>query len=286
MSMRYYINNGETISDNQSLDWDGAAVYVLFFDALGDPAIVTGLPLIYRTIYESGDLWQPVLPFSNGEWRFNGPARRVRVDMSGVSGYTTYQVVIWRTDDPMTLIPDGAFTGRRAITVQPYTEANVKNGVQYYLRASWPLTNEILTGTTRKLWFRTGSKQVLVKLREFQYIAEEMRISLFVNPVTVTGGTTLTINNYNGVSPVAPTSQALQGVTTVSDGTPLADPEYFFGSQSAPQRVAGAVLQGRERVLPPNTEFIVAISNTGSGAARAEYFLDFYEGGTDLPLIA
>jgi len=47
---------------------------------------------------------------------------------------------------------------------------------------------------------------------------------------------------------------------------------------------AGGVLWAEQIELPANAEFIVAITNTGSGAARAQYFLDYYQGGTDLPI--
>lgn len=181
--------------------------------------------------------------------------------------------------------PPGVFTGLRAITVQPYTEANVKNGVQYYLRAAYPLLAQIPTGQSRRIWFKTGAKKVLAKTREFSYIAEEIKLELFVGPTGVAGGTNLTIANYNGISPVATTVQAKKDVTVTTNGTPIdsSDAEHYFGSNSAPQRVASSIPTGRERVLPANTEFLVLITNTGSGDARVQYFLDWYEGDTDLP---
>lgn len=204
--------------------------------------------------------------------------------ISGLVGGTDLEVhvndlAVW----PGPGLPPGLFEGLRAITTQPYTEANVKNGLQFYLRASWPLLDPIAPGTTRKLWFKTGSKPVIIKLRDFQYLAEEMSITLTANPTGVSGGTALTISNYNGINPVATTAQAKKGVTTISDGSPLGATEYFFGNNAAPQRTAAAIPQGRERILPPDTEFIVAITNGGTGNARAEYFLDWYEGDPDLP---
>jgi len=284
MSARFFIENGETISPVMSFDWDGALVAFMFYDGAGDPVAVTGIPLVFHSLYETGNVWKTVYPFAVGEWRFNGPASRVMVDLSGVSGYTTYRILVWRTNEPMPLVPDGAYTGLRAETVQFYSEANIKNGLQFFLRASWPLTDEIAISGTRKIWFKTNSKPVIIKKREFQYIAEEMRISLYSGPTTVTGGTALAINNYNGVSPTATTVQALKGVTTVSDGTLLADPEYFYGAKTTPQQTVAMALTGRERILPANTEFIIAVSNTGTTTSRAEYHLDWYEGGTDLPI--
>lgn len=286
MSVRYFIENGQTISPAMGLDASGALVSFLFYDAGGLPVAVTGLPTVSRSLYDTGDIFQGVYPFSTNEWRFNGPASRVKVDLTGVTGYTTYRVIIWRTDDPLDMTPDGAFSGLRAIITQPYTEANVKNGLQYNLRATWPLADTIAAGTTRKIWVKTNAKPVIVKLRELQFIAEELTLRLFRGPTTVTLGTDLTIHGYNAVSQVATTVQAKKNVTTVSDGTEFdaVNAEVFFGSANDPQRGVSTALQGRERILPANTEFIVSITNTGTGVARVQYFLDFYEGGTDLPI--
>lgn len=181
--------------------------------------------------------------------------------------------------------PAGAFVGLRALTTQPCTEANVKNGVQFYARANYPLASPIPAGQTRKLFFQTGAKQVLVKLRDFAYVAEELRLNLYRTPTGVSGGTPLVVHNYNGVNPVATTVSATKSVTTVTDGVEFdgGDPEYFFGANAVAQRVSNSIPLGRERVLPPNTSFLVAITNTGTGDARCQYFLDWYEGGSDLP---
>lgn len=286
MSARYFIENGDTISEPMSLDWDGGRVSFLFFDGAGDPATITGTPLVYITPYPTGDLWREVMLLSAGEWLFNGIISRVKVDLSGVAGFVTYRVVVSRSDDPIPMIPDGTFVGLRAITTQPYTEANVKNGLQFDLRANWPLSDVIGTLTSRKISFTTGAKTVLVKLREFQFIAEEMTLRLFKDPVITVAGTPLSINNYNSRNPVASTVTAAKNVTTSSDGTEFnaADYEAFFGTQANPQRVQSTALQGRERILLPNTTYLVVITNTGTGDARAEYHLDWYEGGTDLPI--
>lgn len=286
MAFRYQIQSPATVTPVMDPDHIAGIVSVLFFDAGGLPVTPTGTPVIERSAYATGDVWQSVQPFAHGEWRFNGYALRVRVNMAGVTGFTSYTVEVWRDDSPVPMEPDGAYTGLRALTVQPYTEANVKNGLQFYVRAVWPLADPIVSLDSRKLWFKTNAKPVIVKLREFQYIGEEFKLQLFINPVTVTGGTDMTVHNYNGVSPIATTCQAKKNVTTVSDGTEFdgADPEHFFGSATSPQRNVAVALQGRERIIPANKEFVIVITNTGGGSARAQYLLDFYEGGTDLPL--
>lgn len=242
--------------------------------------------------YVGDTIWHPVEdaqlnPIVAGEIiPFVGIICKYRVTIAGISGGSSLEFWIASASEWIGPgMPIGLFTGTRAMTVQPYTEANVKNGVQYYLRAVWPTLDQIANGTDRKLYFKTGAKPVLVKLRELHYIAEELAIQLYINPTTVTGGTTLAIQNYNGVAPVVSTSQAKKNVTTVSDGAEFggSDPEYFFGATTVASRTANSIPQGRERVLPANTEFIVKISNTGSQPARVQYYLDWYEGDTDLP---
>lgn len=286
MSQRYFIENGQTVSPVMNLDSCSAIISFLFYDAVGLPVSVTGTPSVSRSLYETGNIFQTVNPFSTNEWRFNGPAARVKIDLTGVTGFTTYRVLIWRLNEPIQMIPDGAFSGLRGIITQPYTEANVKNGLQYNLRATWPLTDTIASGTTRKVWFKTTTKPVIIKLRELQFIAEELTLRLFRGPTTVTLGTDLTVHGYNAASQVPTTVLAKKNVTTVSDGTEFdaGNAESFFGSANDPQRGVAFALQGRERILPANTEFIVSITNSGTGAARVQYFLDWYEGGTDLPI--
>lgn len=221
--------------------------------------------------------------------RVDGPVASLRITFTGLTGGVA--PVAWFDTDAM---PAGLYNGLAAMTMQGYAEANVKNGVQFDMRACWGLFNAsppgtggvIPTGSTRKILFQTGAKTVLIKLRELQYIAEEVVLRLFRAPTGVTGGTALSINNYNARNPVASTVSATKNVTTATDGTEFnaTDPEVFFGSSNNPQRNQATALQGRERLLLPNTTYLVTITNTGSGDARVEYHLDWYEGDTDLPL--
>jgi hypothetical protein len=286
MAMIYEIPRGSLESGPMSLDYDSGLATIQYYNAVGVEITPTGVATISVSPTLAGENFKTVYPSALGQWSFDGPCGRLRVSLAGTNAVTA-RVVIWRGDDSRSGIPDGAFSGLRAMTVQPYTEANVKNGVQYNIRAVWPLLDLIAAGTSKKIWFKTTTKPVLAKLRQFQYLAEEMKIELFTGPTGVTGGTTLLVHNYNGVNPVATTVQAKKNVTTTTNGTQFDhdDPEYFFGGSVDPQRQnVDSIPLGRERVLPANSEFLVVITNTGAGNARAQYFLDFFEGGADLPL--
>lgn len=285
MSARYFIENGKTISPIMPLDWSGCLVSFLFFDAGGLPAQVSGLPVVSQSLYEAGSIFKAVQPLSNGEWVFNGPASRIKIDLSGVTGFSSYRVIIWRTDEPMPMIPGGVFSGDRAMMIQSYNEANVKRGLQFFTRIAWPTSSPIANGpaAARKIRFATGAKPVLFKGRVFDYIGEELTIQLYESPTGVTGGTAVTPRNFNRINPAASTVQITRDVTTVTDGVTIDDLEYFFGSTNAPQRQASSIPAGRERVLKPNTVYLIVITSV-VGTARAQYFGDWFEGDPDLPI--
>ena len=286
MAMIYEIPRGSLETGPMSLDYDSGLATIQYYNAGGVEITPTGVATISVSPTLTGENFKTVYPEAAGQWAFEGPCGRLRVSLAGTNAVTAY-VRVWRGDDARSGIPSGAFSGSRALTVQFYPEANVKNGLQFNLRAVWPIADPVATGTTRKIWFKTNAKPVIIKLREFQYIAEEIKLELFQGPTGVSGGTDLLIHNYNGVNPVATTVQAKKNVTITNNGTQFdgSDAEYFFGSANDPQRQsATAFPTGRERILPANTEFAIVITNTGTGSARIQYYLDFFEGGTDLPL--
>lgn len=286
MAMIYEIPRGSLETGPMSLDYDSGLATIQYYNAGGVEITPTGVATISVSPTLTGENFKAIYPSALGQWSFEGPCGRLRVSLAGTNAVTAY-LRVWRGDDASSGIPSGAFSGTRALTVQFYPEANVKNGLQYNLRAVWPIADSIASGTSRKVWFKTTTKPVIIKIRDFQYVAEELKIELFQGPTGVSGGTVLGIHNYNGVNPVATTVQAKKNVTITSNGTQFDhdDPEYFFGSANDPQRQSATAFPlGRERILPANTEFAVVISNTGTGVGRVQYYLDFFEGGTDLPL--
>ena len=169
--------------------------------------------------------------------------------------------------------------GNKAITVQPFTELNIKNGSQFYARVSWPLGDEINVTTPRRLYFETGDQAVLIKDRFLKYVAEEVMLEIFANPTGVTGGTDIMVSNWNAVNPNATTIVAAKkDVSVTTEGTPIQNAEYLFGSNATAQRDENGIPEGYERVIPANTGFIVKFTNTGTGNARLQYGLSWYEG--------
>lgn len=272
MSARYVISNPDTVTVPMSAEWGGA---VINFHTSGTPV---GTPRVFR-IFQNVEI--EVSQFSVDEWRFNGPAEFVRIDYSGVTGATLLRTTVWRTAGPVSMIPDGSFSGSRAMITQGYNEANAKLGRQQYVRVAWPLADPIVGGTPRKIHFRTGALPVIFKGRVFDYVSEEMTVELYEGATGITGGTPVTVRNFSRVNPVASLVAITKNVTATDNGVPIDDPEYFFGSAAAaPQRAAASIPSGRERILKPNTSYLIVVS----GAGRAQYMGDWYEGAPDLPL--
>lgn len=214
--------------------------------------------------------------------RIDDPVAVIRVTFTGLVGGVAPRLWVEQRE-----LPDGLFAGNAGMIMQPYTEMNVKRGVQFFARAAWPNASPIGAGATVKMHLVTGSKPILLKLRELTFTAEELVLRLYANPTGVAAGTDLTIKNYNQVNPVATTvTTAKKNVTTVSDGTELEpnDPEYFYGANAASGRVQSQSPIGLERVIGPNSSLLVTLTNTTAQAARAQYFLTWYEGEPDLPL--
>jgi len=187
--------------------------------------------------------------------------------------------------------------GTRAITVQPYTEANVKSGVQFYTRrgfsgASVPGETGGAFGSTgerRLLYFEIGDTKVIVKDRVVKYIGEEFELRLYnaTGLATPTKAGQVAVSNYRADGLGKATNVTVHEVLEGDEGpmgTQIADGERYFGSTSQGQRNPDSILEGRERVLPANSQFYVEIEMTAGSSGRFEYFLDWYEGDPDLPL--
>lgn len=177
----------------------------------------------------------------------------------------------------------GLLTGLRAVTVQTYAEANSKNGLQFYTRMSWPLSDTISSGESKNIIFKTTSKKVLAKVRVVHYSAEEIELDVLSGVTVTTTGESRTPSNYNAVNPITSTVE-LQKDAVFTGGISIDnEKEYYFGASSAGQRSGDSIPEGRERVLPENSTYAIVIKNTGSGNARVQYYLDWYEGDPDLP---
>lgn len=197
--------------------------------------------------------------------------------------------------------PSGLFEGLRAMTTQNYTEANVKNGVQY--SASSYFTG-LTPGENLDTIIITHDKPIAIKA---QYVAikngGDILSNWYRNP-TYTGGTEITaiVTNQNDINPVDSDSQLFGVVPTDPTGgdySPLDSSKPNVTDVGVPIQPLIAVLGdigiggssssrnvtvGLEQILAPNTTYLYrrrVVDNTDSLFG----FSTWYEGGLDLPLI-
>ncbi|MNJ16349.1 hypothetical protein D3C77_106100 [compost metagenome] len=281
MTQRFTIPRGTLISPVMSADYLGALVSIRYFDADGDEIDPSKDAILLATRDAAGTIDDACAPIAAGTWSVNGPVVRFRVDLVG-TGATTAEVDIWRTGVPDTGLLPQLFVGDRAMTVQSYIEANTKRGVQFYIQHGLP---QLVASTgVYKLKFTTGAKPVLIKSREMYGNGERFQLQIFKQPPSTTGGTPVTVQNFNDVNPVATTVSVLGGVTAADNGTSWGDPQRIFSQSAAGQRAGSGLAPGGDRVLKVNSTYLVVFSNTGSGTADIDYFLSWYEGAPDLPL--
>lgn len=214
-------------------------------------------------------------------FRLDGVVGSLRLTFTGLVGGAG--PLLWFTDAGAP--SDKLFVGLAAMTVQTYLEANVKNGLQFFIQLALP---QLAALGTHKLLFTTGAKQVLVKAREMYGLGQFISLQVYKQPnAPAPLGTLVAVQNYDDVAPVATTVTIRSGVTTVSDGTPWGDPQRLFGSSQAGGRVGSGLAPGGDRRLKANSTYLVVFRNTdsgGSGTADIDYFLSWFEGDSDLPL--
>ena len=184
----------------------------------------------------------------------------------------------------LTGIPGEAFKGLRAITSQSYTEANVKNGVQWEIG----LYNAALPSLgVSDIIVITGSIPILLKGRALRFDGLGIFTSTFESP-EYTGGTPLPFYNLNHRNQAVPEVQILGGATVTDDGTKLSSDKYFLGSTIAGNNVSaseGFEATGEEFLFDANTTYLFKITSIdGADAQRVFSYVTWYEGDTDLPI--
>lgn len=188
--------------------------------------------------------------------------------------------------------------GLRAWTVQFYTEANVKNGLQFSATSYF---TGITAGETLDAIVITGDKPVIIKA---QYTgvkdSGDVQLDWYEEP-EYTGGQDLTagIYNQNQISPI-PSTVTIIGVAPIGGGNYSPDdatkPSITnVGTKIQPTLVTlGTVTQatsgssarnttiGLDHILKPNTTYLLRRTSIGTASSLFGY-TTWYEGNPDLP---
>jgi hypothetical protein len=178
-------------------------------------------------------------------------------------------------------VPNGLFSGLRAITSQNYTEANVKNGLQYEAAS---VVTSLAPGANLDVIFITGNKPVIVKGRNVKFNGLQLSIRVYRAPA-YTGGTPISAFNFNDISPIATTVTILGGTTVSDPGVEFGAPTYELGSSGGKDAPAAtSSVLGLERILRPNTVYLQRTTNTDATTQLVASSFTWYEGPPDLPL--
>jgi hypothetical protein len=181
-------------------------------------------------------------------------------------------------------LPAGLFEGLRAMTVQPYDEANKKLGVQWEASRLVTIANDAPANNVYSI-IRTGSKPVDLKSRVLGYTGAGVVGRIYKNPV-YTGGAADPWYNMNGrFAGTQPEAQLLVGFTLTSVGTKAGADLFAIGPAS--QQGKGALPQplGSNRIFDePNTAYLLEIASLDQQPQQVASRLEIYEGALDLPL--
>lgn len=171
--------------------------------------------------------------------------------------------------------------GLRGFVMQNYTEANVKNGTQFEYSADTP---SLAAGESTRVLFMTGDKPVIIKSRTLSFTMTKVTARVYKN-AQYTGGTpTDQIFNLNDINPEPTTVQIVTGATLTDDGEEFGAPNFMYGSTGVGNSENGTfATPGIERVLAPNTTYMLLTTNSGEGTHGISTYLTWYEGDPDLP---
>lgn len=276
MAQIYQFTSPATLSPQMSLDYDGAAVQIVFFDPNGAQVNPVGQGRLFAR--SSGAAWREEYPFSADEWRFNGPCQQVQIDLSDVTGFDSYRVYVWRVVYAMDVAPSGAYTGEAAQVMQTYIEINAKRGVQY--EASRRLTG-LTIGAVLDSILRTDAKPLILKSRLLSYTGDGITAEIFEGP-TYTGGTADPYYNLSRINPVASGVQLLSNPTITATGVKAFADDYLIGN-TQPQGRGGMRPTGHERIFKPNTAYL--LRQTMLSAQDIAAYITWYSGRLDAPFL-
>lgn len=280
MAAIYRIKQGDT--DSPVMDGSAASMVVLVSYYNGAAVVQpTKEGVLSISPDASGETFVPLTAYGKGEWRYNGPVARVRLSIAGVAGVTAAQAFIWRDDESVEVAPPGAYSGLRALTIQTYNEANIKNGVQYEIASDVPA---LINGGNIDVVFTTGANPVIIKGRIVKFNGISLATRVYRGP-TFTGGTIVPYFNLNDRNPVAGTVIIRSGATVTAPGVEFGAPTFDLGSTGqGNSSLSTYSVVGNERILAPNTTYLQRITNDSGATQRVSSYLTWYEGGTDLPL--
>lgn len=169
--------------------------------------------------------------------------------------------------------------GFRAVCTQSYDEMNKKRGVQW--EASRLVS--LATGVTSTSLIKTGALPVELKSRSFGYDGLGLTASIFKAPTVTANGTLVASFNFKTSVTTQPLTQLFIGPTVTSNGTKCGADIFAIGPASNQARGSSLRDFPGNRILEPNTTYLLTFTNTDTSTQNISARLEFYEGNFDVP---
>lgn len=208
--------------------------------------------------------------------RASGDVNFVRVTTTGIVGANFVRVVYSQMFSFDASIDPRVYFGFQAFTTQSFTEANSKNGNQYEVSG---FVASLAAGANVDTIFTTGEWPVIVKSRAVGFNGASLQANVYKNPV-FSGGTITPYYNLSDLAPLASDVVIRSGATVTSPGTQFGATTYYIGSATpgSSANVGTFSTQGIERILSPNTTYMLRITNTDMEAQTIASYLTWYAG--------
>ncbi|AHK11662.1 hypothetical protein S141_16 [Shewanella sp. phage 1/41] len=171
------------------------------------------------------------------------------------------------------------FNGLAGFIVQSYTEANSKLGVQHEGSAIFEAIPALGVNSTI---FLTGALPVALKGRIINFSGVGVKGEIFTG-ATYTGGTEVEYQNASDINPVTGLAKIIVGATITSVGTTAFAPTYSFGNESNQGKGGVQSTLGGEKLLKPNTAYLLRLVSLDTQPQDISSFLSWYEGELDMP---
>ena len=172
-------------------------------------------------------------------------------------------------------IPADAFLGMRAVNVQSYIESNVKLGVQHEASRLFTLAGSANSDSI----MITGSNPVALKARTLGYNGSGIEARIFRAPTYSGESAVILPRNPNDINPVLSEIELYTDAVVTVDGTEVFAPAFLLGASSQQNKGAVGAQVGQEKILRPNTTYLLRLTNLDTQSMQVAAYISWYEGG-------
>ena len=177
-------------------------------------------------------------------------------------------------------MPADAFAGMRALNTQSYTESNIKLGVEHEAARLFTLAGNASSDSI----LITGSNPIALKARTIGYDGIGIAAFVFRAPIYSGGSALIVPRNPNDINPVVSEVSLYTDAVVTNDGVEVFAPSYMLGGSHKQNKGAVLADMGQEKILRPNTTYLLRITSLDSQTMQAASYISWYEGTLDLPL--